>query len=56
MLCVNSKRVCDSIYEEDNWLLEIAERMAKAMKRQREAMKAQWKLLAEMHNLMKQMA
>ena len=53
---MNSKRVCDSIYGEDNWLLKMAERMTKAIKRQKEAMEAQWKLLAEIHNLMKQMA
>ena len=37
-------------------ILNIVERVARALKEQKEALEAQWEILAEMQDFMKQMA
>ena len=37
-------------------MLDIAERVARALEEQKEALEAQWEILAEMQDSMKQMA
>ena len=56
MPCVESKRACGPTHGEDHKMLDIAERMARALEEQKEALEAQWEILTEIWDSMKQMA
>ena len=56
MPCAESKRACSPTHREDHKMLNIAERIARALERQKEALKTQWEILVEMWDFMKQIA
>ena len=56
MLCVKFKQACGPTHRENYKMLNIAKRMARALKGQKEALEAQWEILMEMQDSMKQIA
>ena len=56
MLYAESKWAYGLMHGEDNKMLDIAERVTRALEGQKEALEAQWEILTEMQDFMKQMA
>ena len=47
------KQACGPTHGENSKMLDIEERVARALEGQKEALEAQWEILAEMQNSMK---